>query len=75
VRKTASHTGNFSRQAHRAAIGNSAPSPNTTDRTNSQHHCFLRLRLPLPLALENVTVCEEPLMTTRTRPDISYSLL
>lgn len=36
---------------------------------------LLRLRLPLPRAPENVTVCEEPLTDTRMRPEISYSLL
>jgi len=36
---------------------------------------LLRLRLPLPRAPENVTVCEEPLTDTRIRPEMSYSLL
>ena len=36
---------------------------------------LLRLRLPLPRGLENVTVCDEPLTDTWMRPEISYSLL
>lgn len=54
------------------AIAGARPRPGAQMSADQR---LLSLRLPLARALENLTVCEEPLTDTRIRPEMSYSLL